>query len=115
MLACDPVPAKLGKGKKLSIAWPNGVMREAGIMLPGNCAPVVGSMIGNKVPLLLKVWEKLPWRSRAVGVYFVWLPPPTNWPVYSCDQKKKSFFFSVLKCLGMNTGPPKVYVSTLKR
>src|SRR5437588_221559 len=108
MFAWVPLPAKFGSGKKLSIAWPKVVIREDGMILPGNCTPVVGSMIGNRVPLLLRVWEKLPWRSSAVGVYLVWLPPPTNWPVYSWEKKKNNFFLSVLKCLGIKTGPPKV-------
>src|ERR1035438_8108211 len=90
MLACEPVPAKLGKGKKLSIAWPTGVMREVGIRLPGNGAPVVGSLMVINDPLFCKLLEKSPVRSRAVGVYLFCTPPVTNCPVYSWDQKKKS-------------------------
>src|SRR5271169_2257237 len=101
MFACEPDPAKLGKGKKLSIAWPSGVMREAGMMLPGNGAPVVGSVMAVNVPLFWKLWEKLPWRSSAVGVYLVCVPPVTNCPVYSCDQKKKSLFLFRLTWFGM--------------
>src|SRR5579872_7475155 len=100
MLACDPVPTKLGRGKKLSMAWPSGLIREAGMMLPGNAAPVVGSIIGVKEPLLLKLWEKLPCRSSAVGVYLFCVPPVTNCPVYSCDQKKNSLFLFELKWCG---------------
>src|SRR6478672_6896288 len=115
MLACEPAPVKLGRGKKLRKAWPSGVMRLAGIILPGNAAPVVGSMIGLKVPLFWKLWEKLPALSSAVGVYLFCCPPVTNCPVYSCDQKKNSRFFCRLNNFGMNTGPPILYVSTLKR
>src|ERR1019366_5302803 len=103
MLACEPAPAKLGKGKKFSIACPTGVMRDAGMMLPGNGVTglVVGSLMGVSVPLFCKLCEKLPWRSSAVGVYLFCTPPVTNWPVYSCDQKKNSLFLFRLNTFGM--------------
>src|SRR5947199_7937263 len=101
MLACDPVPTKFGSGKKFSMAWPRGVIRLDGILLLGNGAPVVGSLITMREPLFWKLCEKSPTRSSAVGVYLFWVPPLTNWPVYSCDQKKNSFFLSRLTCPGM--------------
>ena len=67
---------------------------------------LVGSRTLIRLPLLLKLCEKLPARSSAVGVYIFSEPPVTNWPVYSWDQKKNSLFLSVLKCLGIYTGPP---------
>src|ERR1017187_1125715 len=103
MLACEPAPAKLGKGKKFSIACPSGVIRDAGMMLPGNGVTglVVGSLMAVSVPLFCRLWEKLPVRSSAVGVYLVCVPPDTNCPVYSCDQKKNSLFLLELKWCGM--------------
>src|SRR5215472_15027039 len=106
MLACEPVPAKFGSGKKLSIAWPSAVIRLVGTLLPGNGAPVVGSVIVISEPLFWKLCEKSPVRSNAVGVYLFWVPPLTNCPVYSCDQKKKSLFLSRLTWPGIYTGPP---------
>src|SRR5579883_2552360 len=108
MLACEPWPTKLGSGKKFSIAWPNGVMREDGITLPGNGALVLGSVIVINDPLFWKLCEKSPLRSKAVGVYLVWTLPLTNCPVYSCDQKKNSRRRSLLKWCGIVTGPPMV-------
>src|SRR5947209_18206491 len=29
-------------------------------------------------------------RSSAVGVYLFWVPPLTNWPVYSCEDRKST-------------------------
>src|ERR1035441_734235 len=80
MLACEPAPAKLGKGKKFSIACPTGVIREAGMMLPGNGVTglVVGSLMAVSVPLFCRLCEKLPVRSSAVGVYLVCVPPDTT-------------------------------------
>src|ERR1019366_2455886 len=101
MLACEPAPAKLGKGKKFSIACPSGVIRDVGMMLPGNGALVVGSLMAVSVPLFWKLCEKLPARSSVVGVYLFCTPPVTNWPVYSCDQKKNSLFLFELKWCGM--------------
>src|SRR5207244_13532644 len=98
-----------GSGKKLCIAWPVLSIRFVGITLPGNCTPLVGSIIDIRALLgwlFSLLCEKSPFRSRAVGVYLFCVPPLTNWPVYSCDQKKKSFFFSVLNTFGMKTGPP---------
>src|SRR3954451_10476505 len=97
------------------MARPVGSIRFFGITLPGNWAPVVGSVITKRLPLFWRVWEKSPLRSSSVGVYLLWAPPGTNWPVYSWDQKKKSFFLSVLNTFGMKIGPPMLYVSTLKR
>src|ERR1035438_7163027 len=102
MFACEPVPTILGDGKKFSIACPKAVMRAAGRIFPGNGAlAFVGSTMVNSVPLFWRVCEKLPWRSRAVGVYLVCEPPATNCPVYSCDQKKNSLFLAELKWCGM--------------
>src|SRR5262245_26988536 len=55
-------------GKSLIIARPVGLIRLAGMMLFGNCAPVVGSMILIKVPRLSVVCEKSPASSAAVGM-----------------------------------------------
>src|SRR5436309_261759 len=116
MLSCEAfVAVKFGSGKKLSIAWPSGVIRFTGILLPGNCAPVSGSVMVIREPLFWKLCEKSPPRSSAVGVYRFCVPPLTNWPVYSCDQKKNNRFLLRLKRCGINTGPPMLYVSTLKR
>src|ERR1035437_8213170 len=110
------VAVKFGSGKKLSNDWPTGLRRDAGMMLPGNATLLLfGSRTLIRVPLLLKLLEKSPTRSSAVGVYILCEPPVTNWPVYSWDQKKKSRFLSVFQCLGMYTGPPMLYVSTLYR
>src|ERR1039458_786155 len=84
--------------------------------LPGNATLLLlGSRTWIRVPLLLKLFEKSPARSSAEGVYMLSEPPDTNWPVYSWDQKKKSLFLSVFQCLGIYTGPPMLYVSTLYR
>src|ERR1035437_1474307 len=84
--------------------------------LPGNATLLLfGSRTWIRLPLLLKLFEKSPTRSSAVGVYMLCEPPVTNWPVYSWDQKKKSRFLPVFQCLGMYTGPPMLYVSTLYR
>ena len=81
-------------------------MRWLGMTFPTNGLPVVGSVIVINEPLFSKLAEKLPARSSAVGVYLVCTPGLTNCPVYSCDQKKNSFFLSWLKCPGMKIGPP---------
>ena len=79
------------------------------MMLPGNAMLLLdGSRTWIRLPLLLKLCEKLPARSSAVGVYTFCVLPATNWPVYSWDQKKKSLFLSLFQCLGINTGPPRL-------
>ena len=70
-------------------------MRFVGMMLPGNGAPVVGSVMMIERPVVLAaLGEVAAALQPAVGVYLFCVPPGTNWPVYSCDQKKNSFFFS---------------------
>src|SRR5437016_6173882 len=94
---------------------PDGSFLDWGMTLPGKqpaelldeqVAFSVGSVIRTSELLLFSVLEKSPLRSSAVGVYLVCVPPFRNWPVFSCDQKKNSFFFCVLKTFGMKTGPP---------
>src|SRR5580765_5858677 len=91
----------LGIGKIVNNFDEFGSIRLAGITLPGNAAPVVGSLTGYNVFALLKLCEKLPARSRAVGTVKLdtalgcWLGR------YSCEKKKNSFCLLVLKWPGM--------------
>src|SRR5580765_6902877 len=91
----------LGIGKMLSSFDEFVSTRFVGMTLPGNAAPVVGSLTAYKVFALLKLCEKLPARSRAVGTvkldtaFGCWLGR------YSCEKKKKSFCLLVLKWPGM--------------
>src|SRR6185312_10622314 len=112
----EPSGVKFGSGKKFSTDCPTGLIRFSGILLPGNCwFPFAGSSTRSSVPLLLKLCEKSPARSAAVGVYLNCCEPATNWPVRSCDQKKNAFLRSRFQCFGMKIGPPIAYVSTLYR
>src|SRR5207244_9011293 len=62
--------AVLGNGNTLSSFGPLELIRFAGILLPGNGRPVVGSLITINCPLVSRLCEKSPWRSRAVGTLY---------------------------------------------
>src|SRR5437867_1578474 len=96
-----------GRGNRFIIANPARLIRSGGIMLPGNCLPVDGSMIGISTPVVVVVCEKSPLRSRAVGiVYWFGAVNPLLRRV-SREKKKKSLLRLLLKLVpGMINGPP---------
>src|ERR1041385_2982199 len=57
----------LGSGSRLRIAAPVGSMTFLGTILPGKGEPVCGFRIGMTCPAVLRVFEKSPPRSAAVG------------------------------------------------
>ena len=57
----------LAAGKVFSSACPLGLIRSAGIRLPGNGMPVNGSVTTIRLPPESKLCEKSPIRSNAVG------------------------------------------------
>ena len=66
----------LAFGSRLSMRWPAGRAADArrgasggGMMFPGNATPVLGSMIGWMVPFVIRVCEKSPAFSSAVGMF----------------------------------------------
>src|SRR5215213_6085340 len=95
------VEGTLGSGIRLNSARAAGLIRFSGIVLFENCNPVTGSNIGA-----LPASEKLPWRSSKLGT-------ATGETVLgaliirlnSCENRKKVFSRSVLKRLGIVTGP----------
>src|ERR1044071_5343647 len=63
----EPLSTSLsGCGMKLIIFWPTGLIRLAGMMLPGNGTPVSGSRMTTAFPLRRRP-EKSPPRSAIVG------------------------------------------------
>ena len=56
--------------------------------VPGNAAPVVGSMIGWMVPFVIRVCEKSPAFSSAVGMLARVMVVGRASSVYSCEMKK---------------------------
>src|SRR4051812_31081409 len=74
-----------GDGKRFSIFWPRELIRPGGMMLPGNCTPVCGSMIGRMLPFVCRVCEKSPPRSAAVGRFTRRVVVGRLSIVYSCD------------------------------
>src|SRR6476620_4473729 len=100
----------LGIGSRLSIACPSGLMRSSGMTLFGNATPVLGSMIGWMVPFVMRVCEKSPARSSAVGRLDRAVTLGRASSVYSCDTKKYVllFIFRLSYTFGITSGPPKL-------
>src|SRR5204863_10061550 len=99
-------PQRFGSGRAASIAWPAfaaaGFSATSDVMLLfGTGLPVVGSVSATGRPFASVYPEKSPARMAAVGIllYPDWMPGFCL--VYSCDQKKNSFCFLVLKTFGM--------------
>src|SRR5574338_258727 len=78
-------------------ALPAGLNRSAGILFPGNGAPVSGSI--GMVAQLVSVWLKSPLRSASVGTNCVRTVPRFS-RFHSADPKKCS--------LSLIRGPPKL-------
>ncbi len=76
--------------------------------LSGKARPVSGSMIGWMLPLVIRVCEKSPLRSRSVGRFVRVTFAGRRSSVYSCDAKKYTRFslrrLSITP--GTTTGPP---------
>ena len=90
------------------MASPAGLIRLAGILFPGNCSPVNGSVMGTCAPVVVTVWEKSPARSSAVGIVKV-LSMTLLLRSRSYEKKKNSFVRLLLKLVpGMISGPPMV-------
>src|SRR5215471_14906902 len=96
----------LGSGRKLSIAWP--ALAPAGfkatspaMLLFGTGFPVVGSVRVNGTPLASVYPEKSPARWACVGTFAYPDCVAGFCLVYSCEKKKNSFLFWVLKSFGM--------------
>src|ERR1017187_6039354 len=106
-------------GRKFKNDAPSGLAKVGGMTLPGYGACVVGSItlisVQGSPKLMLQLWEKSPLRSRAVGMVDLAIEPERNCRVNSCDAKKKSFFFSLLKSPGTKTGPPRLQPAMLYR
>src|SRR5215472_16051949 len=97
---------KLDSGKDFSSARPFESSRLVGMTLPGNGAPVLGSLTTISEPFRFSDCEKSPARSSAVGTVTCRSAPGLFTGHPSCDQKKNSFCRSRFHFLGMKTGPP---------
>src|SRR5215472_16485396 len=79
-----------GSGSRLRIACPVGSIMFFGTILPGNGDPVCGFRIGMICPAALRVLEKSPSRSAAVGMFVVMVLVGCAICVNSCEMKKNS-------------------------
>ena len=96
---------KFGAAKIFRMACPAGLIRAAGMMLPGNSALLSGSRMVMRRLFRSTDCEKFPSRSRAVGMVReamrVVVVGQNSWP-----QKKNSFSRLRLNLPGTKTGPP---------
>ena len=83
------------------MACPRGVIIDAGMMLPGNAVPVVGFMMGIRIPVDPTDLEKSPDLSSAVGSFTVCIVAGVLVRANSCVKKKKNLFLSLLNTFGM--------------
>ena len=115
-----------GSGSSPRMACPIGLMRSAGITLPGKqpAPPVLtlhgrfdaGSLMNCNCPWLFRVSEKSPARSLSVGMVSWRSVPGSVRGSRSCEKKKNSLSRFRLKVVpGSTTGPPRVQAVLLKR
>src|SRR5438034_9863660 len=95
------------------------LIRKYGMMLPGNCTPVSGSMTIGVTPFEFFDCEKFPIRSSAVGTVTVTGSVGVMVWGFSKEKKKNDLFFNRLwppsPKRGKGSGPPILKPGTLWR
>src|SRR2546426_5426941 len=85
-------------GNRLKIPFPTGSIIDCGILFPGYCARVAGSIIGMTAPAEFRVFEKSPLRSAAVGMLAIlvvvgcaiWV---NSWETKKNNRRRSRFHF----------------------
>src|ERR1051326_906901 len=98
----------LGIGRRLRIAEPVGSKLLFGTIFPWKGAPVAGFKMGMTCPAALRVLEKSPLRSAAVGRFAVMVLVGCAICVNSWEMKKNNLRRSLFHRCGMYAGPPRL-------